>query len=303
MVTCLKASSVSLPVAYHAILMTRLFMDNLTVVDVSLLDPEKGLLGESWQVDIELEGSLDHQGMVLDFGLVKRQTKQLIDEHFDHRLLVPAAYGYCRIDHTEHRIQVRFRTLGGENILFRAPASALRTVAAEQVTADSLSTAIIETIQPTLPDNVDRMALHLHTEHIEGAWYRYSHGLKHHSGNCQRIAHGHRSRIQIYADGQRSELLERQWAARWKDRYLGTRDDLLQEFSEDSIDYYRFGYTANQGSFELVLPKSRCYLIDSDSTVENLADYIARTLRTEHRNTRFHVKAFEGVEKGAFGEA
>ena len=283
--------------------MTKLFMDKLTVIDASLLDPARGLLGESWQVDIELEGSLDHQGMVLDFGHVKRQIKQIIDEHFDHRLLVPSNYAHCHIEYAEHRIEVRFRTLAGEDILFRSPANSLRTIATKEVTAESLAAAIVDTIQPTLPDNVDGIRLHLHTENIDGAWYRYSHGLKHHSGNCQRIAHGHRSRIQIYENGQRSELFERQWAARWKDTYLGNCDDLLQEFNARGINYCRFGYTANQGLFELVLPKSRCYLIENDSTVENLAGYIAQTLHKEHPDSSFRVKAFEGVDKGAFGEA
>ncbi len=278
-------------------------MDNLTVIDASLLDPCDGLLGESWQVDIELEGSLDHQGMVLDFGQVKTQAKQIIDQVFDHRLLVPAGYDHCRIDHTEHRAEVRFKTLTGEDVLFRAPANSLRTIQTEKVTADSLTKAIAETIRPTLPDNVDDIHIRLHTEKIDDAWYRYSHGLKHHSGNCQRIAHGHRSRIHIYENGQRSDRLERQWAARWKDTYLGNRGDLLQEFNESGIDYYRFGYTANQGLFELVLPKARCCLIENDTTVENLASYIAQTLHNEFPRSNFLVKAFEGVNKGAFGEA
>jgi len=283
--------------------MTTLFVNRLTVIDLSYLDPKLGLLGESWQVDIELDGTLDHQGMVVDFGDVKKQVKRMIDDHFDHKLLVPTGHPGCRIIQQAQRCEVNFELASGIVLKHTGPATATSLIDADEISRRTVTNAIINQLQPLLPDNVQKLHLRLYTEPEEGAWYRYSHGLKHHSGNCQRIAHGHRSRITIYQDGQQDKTLEIAWAKRWRNIYIATRTDLLDSFNQQETPFYRFGYTANQGLFELELPQSNCYLIDTDSTVENLAQHIAQTLKQKHPESDFRVLAFEGVDKGAVGIA
>jgi len=279
--------------------MTRLFVNRLTVIDFAHLDPDRGLLGESWLVDLELEGSLDRQGMVVDFGLVKRRVKQRIDERFDHRLLVPGRYAGIRIEDAEGRRLVRFVDRAGQEILHRSPPDAVCTIDAEAITPETLAQAITALLAPELPGNVERVSLHLHAEAIEGACYQYSHGLQHHQGNCQRIAHGHRSRLEILRDGGRSPALEAAWAARWRDCYIATRSHLQAELTRQGVAYLQLGYAGSRGSFELELPASRCYLIDDESTVENLARHVAERLSAAEPGHDFLVRAFEGVDKGA----
>jgi 6-pyruvoyl-tetrahydropterin synthase len=277
----------------------RLFVNQLTVMDFSCLHPSRGLVGESWQVDIELQGGLDEQGMVLDFSDVKRRVKQLIDERFDHRLLIPA-------DHTKLEVEgdrISFIQDNGLRIRHQGPPEAVQFIPGKEITPASTARAIQLALEPELPDNVLSVQLTLSPETDEGAWYQYSHGLKLHCGNCQRIAHGHRSRIRIWRDGVRDEVLEQSWAGLLRDIYIGTESDLVAITSWNDQSCFRFAYTAEQGDFELELAAERCYLINTESTVENIARHIREHLEAGYPGNRFRVQAFEGIGKGAISES
>ena len=283
--------------------MTTLFVKRLTVIDNSVLSPSRGLVGESWQVDIELEGDVDFQGMILDFGEVKRSIKRLIDDQFDHKLLVPADYRGLQIAEYPEGLHLSFTLEDGLLIEHRSPRDAVRLIPCERIAADRLAQIIADYLSPRTPENVGVVHVRLWPEPIDGACYHYSHGLRHHEGNCQRIAHGHRSRIEILRNGRRDPALEDEWATRWSDIYIGTRANLIGTSRRDGVDYCEFGYRASHGSFGLTLPKAACYLIDTESTVENLAQHIADRLKAEHPQDRFKVYAYEGVDKGAIGGA
>lgn len=283
--------------------MSTLFVQQLTVVDFSYLDAGRGLLGESWLLDVELTGGLDNQGMVLDFGEVKRRLKCHADERYDHKLIVPLHHPGCRVREEGEATEVQFVTDDGAVIIHRSPAEALCLVEASEVTPETVATAFVASLKPSLPANVETMDVALYPETLADAYFHYSHGLKHHRGNCQRIAHGHRSRILIWRDGRRDTTLEAEWAQRWRDIYIGSRGDLWAQPEDHGIRYHHYKYAGSQGLFELRLPAARCYLIDGDSTIENLAQHVAETLRHEQPGHRFEVRAYEGIAKGAVGTA
>lgn len=281
-----------------------LFVDNLTNVDFSFLDPQRGLLGETWLANVKLHGELDEQGMVCDFGTVKKLLRHWLDTELDHRLAVPVRSPNITIIEQGEFLDIRW-LFGdkGEFLHTRSPKDAIALVDAEILTNDTVAEWCISQLKKLFPESVAQLELSFTCEQIDGAFYHYSHGLKKHGGNCQRIAHGHRSRIDIWANGQKSPALEQQWAERWRDIYIGTREDITAETQIDGQNYYRFAYISAQGDFELTLPQSCCYLINTDTTVELIAHHIAQQARAENPTAAITVKAFEGINKGAMAES
>jgi len=274
-----------------------LFVDKLTNSDFSYLHPERGLLGETWLSHIELEGALDEQGMVCDFGIVKKTVRRLLDDLIDHRLLVPAHAPNIKIDEGKDMTSIVWQLNSGSRIEHSSPNQCITLLDTDVVTPESVAQWCEQLVRLELPQLIDSVKLGFSVEAINGAYYHYSHGLKKHEGKCQRIAHGHRSRIEIEKDGNRDPALEQQWAQRFTDIYIGTQED-VNAISGDA-GYTHFNYQAPEGDFNLLLPKKSCYLINSDSTVECIAQHIADTLKEQSPKHQFKVKAFEGLDKGA----
>jgi 6-pyruvoyl-tetrahydropterin synthase len=281
-----------------------LFVDNLTNVDFSFLDPQRGLLGETWLANVRLQGDLDEQGMVCDFGTVKKVIRHWLDNELDHRLAVPVRSPNIRIDEEGEFLRIRWQFgNAGELLETRSPRDAIALVDAEVLTQESIAAWCIAQLKPHFPLSIDQLELDFSLEAIDGAYYHYSHGLKKHRGNCQRIAHGHRSRIDIWENGLKSPTLEQHWANTWRDIYIGTREDLTGQSVHAGIAYYQFAYDAEQGPFEIALPQRCCYLIDTDSTVEFIAHHIAQKTRQDNPGSVIRVKAYEGINKGAIADA
>ena len=290
----------------------KLFVNDLTVMDFSYLCPKRGMVGESWIVDIVLDGGLNEESMVQDFGKVKKELKHVIDEYVDHKLVVPAENQCTTITHDDsnERVQVDFSYQhdGAENaqsMHLYCPPEAYAFVYSDEVNMSSVTEYLKEVIKIHLPENVHSVELFLREEVIPTDFYHYTHGLKKHDGNCQRIAHGHRSKVLIFEDGKQSETWQNYWAKRWADIYIGTHEDLVSSnelsFKHDNINdenFYCFKYEASQGEFEMAIAKQACEIIETDSTVECLAQFMFDELKTM-TDVKLEVRAFEGVGKGA----
>lgn len=283
-----------------------LFVNDLTVIDFSYLCDQRGAVGESWIVDMTLHGDLNDESMVLDFGLVKKQIKTIIDDTLDHKLALTNKT-IVKILESNTQTNVSFKYSDNKTINISAPSQAFCSLDSEHIDEKVVSKFLIDQIMPKMPSNIKKIELDLRAEHINGFYYHYSHGLKKHDGNCQRIVHGHRSTIGIFENDMKSVRLQKEWALRWEDIYLGSKEDLITaeslKFIKPVEDALNFAYVAPQGYFELSISQSDCEILPVDTTVECIAQYIANELKISNQASDFKVVAYEGVGKGAIAYA
>lgn len=286
-----------------------LFVNNLTVIDFSFLDVTRGLVGESLIVDVSLNGELDGQAMVMDFSKIKKVIKKFLDESVDHALVVPYAHPQVKYHLQGATAEVILRDESGDVECFVAgPSSSILPVKKMRIDKKTLEQWINKEVKKILPDNIDSVSVTLREEHIGGHFYHYAHGLKKHAGNCQRIAHGHRSAIRIFIEGERNPSWEMFWAERWRDCYLMSEGDVsdINKLSSNAQSIYNdrliaSSYTSSQGNFEILMRHGKVEILPHETTIERIAQYIKQEIHYLNPQLKdVSVYAYEGIEKGAF---
>jgi len=157
-----------------------------------------------------------------------------------------------------------------------------------------------------MPENVDLVELQFRMEALNGSpEYCYTHGLKQHYGNCQRLLHGHRNRVDVLIDGQRSMEMEAKIAEMWSDVHLAFPENILTEGISVSqrqleINTIALSYVSLQGKFDLEIQGSEVYVMPYETTVENIARHLRDKVQSwvgpDHK---VQVFAYEGIRKGA----
>lgn len=285
-----------------------LFVNNLTIIDFSFLDFTRGLVGESLIVDVCVQGKLDSHSMVMDFSLVKKVIREYLDATIDHALVVPLKNkNVSFVQHGSTGEATLYTDEGSMDCFISGPSESFYPIPAETIDKNALEKWLKTKISERLPDNVSGFTLMLREQHIAGNYYHYAHSLKKHAGNCQRIAHGHRSAIIIFVDGERSASWEMFWAERWRDCYLMSEEDVVdsEQLSARAQKlcnpkFIASAYTASKGRYEILLRHEHVEILPCDTTIERIAAYIKQEigyLQPELKDVS--VYAFEGIEKGA----
>lgn len=295
-----------------------LFYQQITVLDYAYLDHHRGLVGDSALVDMELIGSTDAEGILYDFSRFKQQVKQIIDQECDHRLLVPRGTALAQVELGGLELHFNYGSQQGNLLYYRAPTSAFCQLPTTVVTRSKIADYLESLVMPYLPANILAVNFVLHAP--DGAssgeqYFHYTHGLKHHYGNCQRLFHGHRNTIQVLKNGEIDRPLEAHLArhlfagnihfVHWEN--VTNQMEIIGELAvEQPVGRYeclgpvQIAYQGCQGEFEARLPGREVYFLPVESTVENLAQHFLSILRplvapADH----LLVRAYEGLGKGA----
>ena len=279
-----------------------LFLNDFTVLDYAFVGDRGGIFGGSYFVSVELEGDLDEKDFLLDFGPAKKLLKKLVDESFDHKLLVPTGGGKARVVSGGLEIE------GGWS--YECPREAYELFPDALIDAGVLEYHLGRLAKGLLPPNVKAARFRLSApERLEtGASFRYTHGLRYHEGNCQRLFHGHRNPVEVWVEGQRSPEWEAILAAEWSDAHFVALPT-LKNLPELDLPLGRrrarhegvakVEYKSAQGVFRAKLPAARVVLVESEPSIEKMAELGATVLRDLGLKGPLRVVAFEGLNKGA----
>jgi 6-pyruvoyl-tetrahydropterin synthase len=161
-------------------------------------------------------------------------------------------------------------------------------------------------VMKVMPENVDLVELQFREEELHSApSYRYTHGLKQHYGNCQRLLHGHRNRVDVMVNDQRSEQLESKVCELWRNVHLAFPENILTEGvvigqRQSQLERIHLSYVSNQGRFDLDISGNEVYVMPYETTVENIARHLRDNVQSWVKDgDKVQVFAYEGIRKGA----
>ena len=124
------------------------------------------LHGHSYIVRLRLEGEIG-EGMIMDFVVLKKELKIMIDE-MDHKVLLPALSDTVKITKTEDSVEV---VSCGKRYVF--PIEDVKMLDVHTTTAEEMSEMMTERMakQVNIPKNVKSISVGLDEERGQTAWY------------------------------------------------------------------------------------------------------------------------------------
>ncbi len=301
--------------------MSKIFVQDATLLDCALLLPEIGPVGRSYAVDVLWEGETDSQGMVFDFAIAKRVAKQTIDQEFDHKILVKSSQIRYQ-DHDKVIVADSYVDPSEEKHLaffaLNTYSQGVKKISRE--TMKSFQSGDLSLLEKDMgqdilrhsPANVKNVHVTLrpHSFSQIPQGYSYTHNLCHHVGNCQRF-HGHSSVLEIYKNGQLDVNVSHELAKKLNQKHIVSKSyvkdnwdhilfqEILQycpEIEENKEHLILLQHEGTQGVVATVLPKSAVVCLNRESTVENIAHYLYDLLGCDEG---IEVRTFEGLCKGA----
>lgn len=125
------------------------------------------LHGHSYIVRLRLEGDIGAEGMIMDFVVLKRKLKEMIDE-VDHKTLLPTKSEIVHLTVTDESVEA---ICDGKRYVF--PRIDVTLLDIPTTTAEEMSKMMAERMvaELDLPDNVRSLSIGLDEERGQTAWY------------------------------------------------------------------------------------------------------------------------------------
>jgi len=296
---------------------SKIFVRNVTILDCAVWDRTRGPVGRSWSVDVEWHGATDEEGVVVDFSAAKKIAKKIIDEQFDHRLVISEANVRQLSD--GRTLCVPYLSTAPENrFLLDTYPQSLAVVGEdifEELSTDAcskLELLVAQAIRAESPANISHVKVKLswHNQAHEPHFFNYLHSLRMHSGNCQRF-HGHSNVVEVFRNAALDKSASENVARALDGKYLVTpvyahlpspaelqkHAELLTGFEFTTDNHMWLKYEGTQGEVRVCAPRERVILMPEESTIENISEWIHKTFFSEC--TGVEVRGYEGLNKGA----
>ena len=271
---------------------SRLFVEHLTNLDFSYINDQGVLTGESWAVDLEIQGELNREGMLLDFGDVKKSIKADAESLWDHKLVVPLHRPGLSLDGQT----LTWSDDKGQTYKHKGPDISLYSVESAKFDKELLERHLESwLIEKWKCPQIQDISISFRTESIPDGQFQYSHGLKHHKGACQRIAHGHRSKVLPYSQNGLNQSATATLAEHLTNAYFVDESNIIGQ-TETSIELQ---YTAPEGDFYIQIPRSQAVIMQTETTIENIALYLLNYSRNTICTDICKIRVYEGWQKGA----
>jgi 6-pyruvoyl-tetrahydropterin synthase len=289
-----------------------IFINDLCRLDCALFDPGLGVYGQSWHVDLIASGELTREGFVHDFGPLKRFVKDTLEQTVDHALLIPISSKFVQYrEGSQGESWLLESTAKGQKHIWQydCPKGAVYPIHTVGLKKNVIEQELERLLRHRLPESVHQVKINLREEVISAteASFRYTHGLQLHNGLCQRLFHGHRSKLEVYVDDERRPDLEH-FIVRdvfGRNVHVVSTSQMAKVDAEpgkrlDHIAAVNVIYDSQAGHFEGQIPGNRVFLVEGETSIECITHQLAKLVRAEEAHAdSVRVLCYEGIGKGS----
>lgn len=284
-----------------------LFIKNLDHIDISFFDPHKGIIGETYSIDVYVSGECDPFGYIFEFSDLKKNIKNIIKKTVDHKLIIPEKSKNIKYYKNLSNFTYEFIVFGYSNkIVYKCPENSVFHLESDNFDLVFFENELKNIIRSIL--NNDQIDISLKTQKHENQ-ISYTHGLYKHDGLCQRLFHGHRSKIEIFYQGNRRCDLEKIFLKKFlfKNIHFVYKKHITNsdKYNTDQIckknDYLNINYNSSFGNFYAKIPGDFVFLCSKDVTVENIGEILLKNFSKYIGLYKdLSMRLYEGIDKGVF---